>query len=222
MSNGGVIGRGIDRFDLYSCMTVPIHVMNRYQTTLASLVLALSGVFCMPACAAREVAGVRFDDQTSLASQPLVLNGAGVRVKMIIKVYAVGLYVAHKETASADILNQSGPKSVRIVMLRNVSAEKLTDALMEGIVDNVSPADLRALQPRLEELEAAMRNAGEAVKGAQIQLDYLPGIGTRVSMGGKPLGKDIAGEDFYRALLKIWLGEHPSDRSLKDDLLGQT
>lgn len=222
MSNGGVPGSGKDRFDLNGCFTVPIHEMTRFQMTLAGMLLALSSLCVTSAYAAREVAGVRFDDQTSLASQPLVLNGAGVRVKMIIKVYAVGLYVPHKETAPAGILNQSGPKSVRIVMLRNVSAEKLTDALIEGIVDNVSPADLHALQPRLEELEAAMRSAGEAVKGAQIQLDYLPGIGTRASMGGKQLGKDIAGEDFYRALLKIWLGDHPSDRSLKGDLLGQS
>jgi hypothetical protein len=65
-----------------------------------------------------------------------------------------------------------------------------------------------------------MRGAGEAAKGAQIQLDYVPGVGTRVSMGGKMLGKEIPGEDFYRALLMIWLGDHPSDRSLKSDLLG--
>ena len=196
--------------------------MNRSQSTLATLVLALSSVWSLSAHAAREVAGVRFEDQASLASQPLVLNGAGVRVKMIIKVYAVGLYVPRKETAPAAILNQSGPKSIRIVMLRSVSGEKLANALTEGIVDNVSPADLLNLQPRIDELEAAMLSAGEAVKGAQIQLDYLPGIGTRVTMGGKPLGKDIAGEDFYRALLKIWLGDHPSDRSLKGDLLGQS
>jgi len=196
--------------------------MNRFQSTLATLVLALSSVWSLSAHAAREVAGVRFEDQASLASQPLVLNGAGVRVKMIIKVYAVGLYVPRKETAPAAILNQSGPKSIRIVMLRSVSGEKLANALTEGIVDNVSPADLLNLQPRIDELEAAMLSAGEAVKGAQIQLDYLPGIGTRVTMGGKPLGKDIAGEDFYRALLKIWLGDHPSDRSLKGDLLGQS
>lgn len=112
--------------------------------------------------------------------------------------------------------------SIRIVMLRDVSAEKLTEALMQGINDNVSAADRQSLQPRLDALEAAMRNAGEATKGSQIQLDYLPGIGTRVTMGGKPLGRDIAGDDFFRALLKIWLGERPSDRSLKGDLLGQS
>ncbi len=43
--------------------------------------------------AAREVGGVRFEDQLTLADQALVLNGVGMRVKMIIKVYAVGLYV---------------------------------------------------------------------------------------------------------------------------------
>lgn len=196
-------------------------VMNRLQSIAASLAFMLATTMATPCLAARDVAGVHFDDQTTLANQPLVLNGAGVRVKMIIKVYAVGLYVPRKDTSPAAILNQPGAKSIRIVMLRDVSAEKLTEALMQGINDNVSAADRQSLQPRLDALEAAMRSAGEASKGAQIQLDYLPGIGTRVSMGGKPLGRDIAGEDFYRALLKIWLGERPSDRSLKGDLLGQ-
>jgi hypothetical protein len=196
--------------------------MNRFKMRLSALALLGLATCCQASLAAREVAGVRFEDQASLANQPLVLNGAGVRVKMIIKVYAVGLYVPHKDTVPAAILNQPGPKSVRIVMLRDVSAEKLTDALIQGIVDNLSVPERRALQPRLDELETAMRNAGEASKGALIQLDYLPGVGTRVTMGGKPLGKDIVGEDFYRALLKIWLGDKPSDRSLKSNLLGQS
>lgn len=195
---------------------------KRFKSTLASLTFLIACALSTPCSAAREVAGVHFDDQASLGNQPLVLNGAGVRVKMIIKVYAVGLYVPHKDTTPAALINQPGPKSIRIVMLRDVSAEKLTDALIQGINDNVSVADRRVLQPRLDELESAMRGAGEATKGAQIQLDYLPGVGTHITMAGKQLGKDIAGEDFYRALLKIWLGEKPSDRSLKGDLLGQS
>jgi hypothetical protein len=195
--------------------------MNRFQSFLAMLVV-LAATWSSPVAAAREVAGVRFDEQTSLANQPLVLNGAGVRVKMIIKVYAVALYVPRKDTSAAALLSQAGPKSIRIVMLRDVSADKLTEALIQGINDNVSAAERRSLESRLDELEAAMRSAGEAPKGAQIQLDYLPGSGTHVTLGGKTLGKDIAGEDFYRALLKIWLGDKPSDRSLKGDLLGQS
>ena len=34
-------------------------------------------------------------------------------------------------------------------------------------------------------------------------------------------GKDIAGEDFYRALLRIWLGNKPVQDDLKQALLGK-
>lgn len=196
--------------------------MNKLKPTAAALAFILTAALATPCCAARDVAGVHFDDQTSLGNQALVLNGAGVRVKMIIKVYAVGLYVPRKDTNAAAILNQPGPKAIRIVMLRDVSAEKLTDALLQGLNDNISAADRQILQPRLDILESAMRNAGEATKGSQIELSYVPGVGTHVTMSGKPLVRDIAGEDFYLALLKIWLGDKPSDRSLKGDLLGQS
>lgn len=195
--------------------------MNRLKSIAAALAFMLATFLVAPCCAARDVAGVRFEDQASLGNQPLVLNGAGVRAKMIIKVYAIGLYVPRKDTVPAAIISQPGPKSIRIVMLRNVSAEKLTESLMQGIIDNLSAADRLSLQPRLDALEAAMLNAGEANKGSQIVLDYLPGIGTHVTLNGQSLVKDITGDDFYRALLKIWLGERPSDRSLKNDLLGQ-
>jgi len=195
--------------------------MKSIIQTTAALIWALALLCPMFGHAAREVAGVSFEDQLSLANQTLVLNGAGVRVKMIIKVYALGLYVPRKGNTPEAILTQPGPKSVRIVMLRDVSAERLTDALISGITSNIGAAERTALQPRLIELEQGMRNAGEAVKGALIELNYVPGIGTRASMAGKPLCKDIAGEDFYRALLKIWLGEHPSDGDLRSALLGQ-
>ncbi|MGC4060581.1 MAG: chalcone isomerase family protein [Aquabacterium sp.] len=194
--------------------------MNRIKRGLMTLACLSTLLQAVPAHAARDVAGIRFEDQCNVANQALVLNGAGVRVKMIIKVYAVGLYVPRKDTAAGAILNQSGAKSVRIVMLRDVSGDKLAEALVTGVTDNLAAAERVGLQPRLEQLENAMRNAGQASRGAQIQIDYLPGVGTHITMGGKPLGKDIAGEDFYRALLMVWLGEHPSDRSLKSDLLG--
>lgn len=196
--------------------------MKQISNGARALALGLALTWACTAASARLVAGVNFDEQFNLANQALVLNGVGVRVKLIIKVYAVGLYVPQKGGDPASILEQSGPKSIRIVMLRNVSAEQLTEALMQGINDNVLPAERSGLQSRLDELEAAMRRAGEASKGSQIQLDYVPGVGTRVSMSGKPLCRDIAGDDFYRALLRIWLGDKPSDRSLKSNLLGQS
>ena len=52
-----------------------------------------------------------------------------------------------------------------------------------------------------------------------ILLDYLPGAGTRVTINQDNKGT-IPGDDFNRALLRIWLGEKPADGSLKKAMLG--
>ena len=53
-----------------------------------------------------------------------------------------------------------------------------------------------------------------------IALDWQPASGTALLVNGAPQGKPIAGEDFYRALLRIWLGDKPVQDDLKKALLG--
>ena len=52
-----------------------------------------------------------------------------------------------------------------------------------------------------------------------ITLDWT-GAGTQLLVQGKPAGRPIEGEDFYRALLRIWLGDKPVQDDLKKALLG--
>ena len=61
----------------------------------------------------------------------------------------------------------------------------------------------------------------EAKKGMRITLDWLSAAGTTVTVNGKAAGLPILGEDFYRALLKIWLGDKPVQDDLKKALLGE-
>ncbi|HET8869264.1 MAG TPA: chalcone isomerase family protein [Aquabacterium sp.] len=187
--------------------------------TLA-LGLALSCALAGPAHAVQEVAGVKFDDSTTLAGQQLQLNGAGLRRMMIIKVYAIGLYVPKRDVNSMSIVNQPGPKSVQVVLLRDVDAGRLTDALVGGVEANSSPTELAALRSRLDEMASNLRKTGEVTEGTVVRLDYVPNQGTTVSNNGKVVVRDMPGEDFYRALLRIWLGEHPADKGLKERLLG--
>jgi len=49
----------------------------------------------------------------------------------------------------------------------------------------------------------------------------IAGSGTVLVINGAARGKPIAGEDFYRALLRIWLGEHPVQDDLKKAVLGE-
>ena len=166
-----------------------------------------------------EVEGVRIEDKTRVANADLTLNGAGLRKRAFFKVYAMGLYVPQKSSNAAALLEQPGPKRVAIHMLRDVSADAFNEALADGIRANHSDADVKALEPRIKELGAIITQVGEAKKGMAIHLDWT-GSETQVLIQGKPTGKPIAGQDFYRALLRVWLGDKPVQDDLKKSLLG--
>ncbi|HVJ10496.1 MAG TPA: chalcone isomerase family protein [Burkholderiales bacterium] len=171
------------------------------------------------AAMAAEVAGVKIDDKTRIGSTELVLNGAGLRKRAFFQVYAMGVYVQQRSGNAATVVEQPGPKRVAIHMLRNVGADAFNEALADGIRANSSEAEAKALEPRLKELGAIIGGVGEAKKGMAIHLDWT-GAETQVVIQGKPVGKPIAGEDFYRALLRIWVGDRPVQDDLKKALLG--
>jgi hypothetical protein len=169
---------------------------------------------------AAEVAGVRIDDKTRVANADLALNGAGLRKRAFFQVYAIGLYLPQKSSSTAAVLEQPGPKRVSIHMLRDVSADAFNEALADGIRANHPEAEAKALEPRVKELTAIIAELKEAKKGMAIALDWQPQSGTVMVVNGTARGKPIAGEDFYRALLRIWIGDKPVQDDLKKALLG--
>jgi hypothetical protein len=164
-----------------------------------------------------EVAGVQIPE----TDQQLVLNGAGLRKRAFFQVYAIGLYLPEKKSAAADAIAAAGAKRVAITMLRDVDADQFAGALTDGMKDNVSEAEMKAFEPRVKQLVAIMAEMKQAKKGMRITLDWLPAGGTQVTVDGKAAGTPIPGDDFYRALLKIWLGENPVQADLKKALLGE-
>lgn len=75
-------------------------------------------------------------------------------------------------------------------------------------------------QGRLDEMLALMKTFGSVKKGTTIHMNLVPGAGTRVLVDGAQKGADIPGDDFFNAILKIWLGKSPVDEDLKEALLG--
>jgi hypothetical protein len=186
---------------------------------LTSALLVFAALAAAGTTFGAEVEGVRIEDKTRVANADLTLNGAGLRKRAFFKVYAMGLYVPQKSSNAAALLEQPGPKRVAIHMLRDVSADAFNEALADGIRANHSDADVKALEPRIKELGAIITQVGEAKKGMAIHLDWT-GSETQVLIQGKPTGKPIAGQDFYRALLRVWLGDKPVQDDLKKSLLG--
>jgi hypothetical protein len=184
---------------------------------LLIILLALSAL-SLPARAV-EVGGVPIAPtaEVTVNAPALTLNGAGMRKKFFMSVYVGALYLPSKAVTAQEVLAQSGPKRVLLHFVYDeLSAPKLVDAWNEGFAANNSDAELAPLRARIGQFNALFTTAR---KGDVITLDYLPGERTRVSHNGQTKGT-IPGEDFNKALLKIWLGDKPVTEDLKKALLG--
>ena len=184
----------------------------------AAVITAIASTPVLAQTVERE--GAKLESSLQLGGTTLQLNGVGVRTRAVFKVYVAGLYVPAKSNNAAALLAQSGPRRLSLTMLRNVDAESFTSPLNDGLQKNHSEAQLAALKPRIDAFNAAFKAIGEAKKGDTILLEYLPDSGTRILVNGQPRSPNIAGEDFYTALLRIWLGDKPADDDLKKGLLG--
>lgn len=168
-----------------------------------------------------EVAGVPFSETATVAGQPLILNGAGLRKKVFFKVYAMGFYLPAKAGTADAALNSPAPQRIRIHTLRDLSADQLESALIEGMKNNLDEAAFVALKPRIDAFAALLRGIGSAPEGTEILLDRLPGKGVQLTVGSEVRGQPVAGDDFARALLSVWLGKVPAQDDLKTALLGK-
>jgi hypothetical protein len=192
--------------------------MHWMKTLAAGAVLAVT--MALPAAAAVDVGGYKFDDTVKVAGKDLKLNGAGMRTKFVIKVYAAGLYLPEKSKAVADILKQEGPRRVMLQMARDVSSEDFGKAFMDGINENVDKAEKQKIVAQIGKFGEMFAGVDGLKKGDVLHIDWIPGSGTVCELNGKKLIENVPDINFYNALLRIWLGDKPADRSLKPALLG--
>lgn len=187
------------------------------QMTVKKMLVSL---FCALALNAQalEIKGVKVEESAQVGDSALVLNGAGMRVKLMFKVYVAGLYLTQKLSEASAVINDSGNKRISMHFLRNVEADALLGGMNDGFTDNNTKADMAAIEPQMKAFRQMMASAKEVKQGDEIVLD-LTSAGTKVSLNGKLLGH-IDGEAFNRALLRVWLGSKPVDAPLKNSLLG--
>jgi hypothetical protein len=182
---------------------------------------ALALAVALPAVAAVDVSGYKFEDTAKVAGKDLKLNGAGMRTKFVIKVYAAGLYLPEKKTSVAEVLRQDGPRRVTLIMARDVSSEDFGKAFMDGLNDNVDKAEKSKIVSQIGKFGEMFAMVDGLKKGDVLHIDWLPANGTHIELNGKTLIDNVPDISFYNALLRIWLGDKPVDRSLKPALLGE-
>lgn len=185
-----------------------------------SLCATLALGLLLPTVSAMEIDGVRFEDKARLGGKQLPLNGTGLRQGFVVKGYAAALYLPERARNATVVLGSPGPKRLQIRPLREVESTQFVRVLNDGLRENHSEMQMQLLSDRVAQLERTMAQVGNAHRGDIINFDFTPDGGTAVTLNGIPRGQAIPGEDFYQAVLRIFLGEHPVDRNLKRGLLG--
>ncbi|WP_238587403.1 chalcone isomerase family protein [Cupriavidus sp. IDO] len=193
---------------------------HRLRHQLATLCISVTLGALLPAAGASVIEGMRFDDAARVGGKELQLNGTGLRAGLVLKGYVAALYLPEKARNATVVLGTSGSKRLQLRMLRETDPVTFVKAMQKGMRQNHSELQLQMLSARLVQLEQTMDQVGTAHKGDVINIDFSPDSGTVVAINGTPRGRPIPGEDFYQAVLRIFLGDNPVDRDVKRGLLG--
>lgn len=190
--------------------------ITRCMAGLAGLILSL-GVLAAPV----EISGIKLDDPLDLRGTQLSLNGAGIRYKVIFKVYVVGLYLGKKAATSEEAYAAAGSKRISITMLREIDSNELGKAFTKAFEENAPKAEMSRLIPGLIRMGQIFSEQKKLLANDNFTIDWIPGTGTVISVKGKPQGDPIKEPEFFNAMLRIWLGPKPADWKLRDELLGK-
>jgi hypothetical protein len=185
----------------------------RTLVAAAALLTAVPGL-------AREVGGLEVPEATACAGRTLRLNGAGVRRKVFIGVYVGALYLESSASDPAAILAADAPWKMTLSFLRDVGHERILAAFVDAFDHNSRAEELAELHAGLARFHAEVMSTLTVRAGQQLVLDYRPGLGSTLTVPSGATSR-VEGKRFADALLRTWIGEHPTDGALKDALLGR-
>ena len=181
-------------------------------------VIIIAVIMMTSLATAAQIGKVTLPDSLMAGKDKLLLNGAGFRKKLFIKVYAGGLYLKQKNTDYQKIIDGDDPMAIRMHFVYDgVSSKKLIDGWNEGF-NNATGGNITPIKTEIEQFNSFFSE--EAKKNDIYDLIYIPVEGVSVYIRGELKGA-IKGFDFKRALFGIWLGEKPADAKLKKGMLGK-
>ena len=165
------------------------------------------------------VEGVNLPTSFSQDSTKLVLNGAGVRSYLFIKVYVAGLYLPTKNHNAEEIIEADEPSMIRMhAVSRAFTSERMANTVREQF-EKSNKGHTAELQTRIDML--CNRLAEENIqKGDECDIRYTPNEGIRFFKNGKDINILLTGLDLKQALWRNYIGETPADEDLKKGLLG--
>ncbi|MAA72126.1 MAG: chalcone isomerase [Bermanella sp.] len=166
---------------------------------------------------AKEIAGVNLPDSMNAQNQALALNGAGIRSKFFMDIYAAGLYLAESSQEAKSIIAQDKPMALRLHITSGLlSSEKMESATREGF-EKSTGGNTAEIKDTIETFIATFKDG--IVENDVFDFVYVPSAGVNVFKNGE-LKTTVEGLKFKQALFGIWLSEDAVQSDLKEGLLG--
>ena len=190
------------------------------RRALHALFLAAGLCWGSAALASMEIAGIKVEDNITIAGTKLQLNGAGIRYKGPFKVYVCDLYTTQPVKSLDELIAAPGPKRLTMTFLREINSADFGKLLTRGIEDNTPKNEMSKIIPgmiRMGDIFAANKSFAP---GDVCALEWDPAKGLSIWAKGKLQAEPFKDPAFFKALMSIWFGQTPADWKLKDALLG--
>lgn len=170
------------------------------------------------ATAQTKVGGVSLPDSETFQGETLKLNGAGVREKLWIDLYAGGLYLSEKSSDASAIVASNSPMSIKLhIVSKLITSDKMIEAVNDGF-ESSTDGKTAPLASKIEKFRSFFME--KIQKNDVFDIVYLPSKGVVAYKNDKELGT-IEGMEFKKALFGIWLSNKPADDDLKEAMLGK-
>jgi hypothetical protein len=202
------------------------------RITIVGLILSVMVPFLLYGEFKEPKTGVGFSETMNYEGTDLILTGAGLRSKMMFKVYAGALYIdstaksaleQYKSKASKPdqsvydaIADGNFAKMFLLHFVREVDSEKIIEAFKESLEKNV---DTKAPDVQ-KDAEAFLTASKVDMKEGQEMKVFIKGDEITVTT---PAGSSqpIKNSKLAGAVSRIWLGKEPISEDLKKGMVSR-
>lgn len=185
--------------------------MKRFAAlTCISFLLALS------TASAAQMDGVTFPNEVDVGGKRLILNGLALRTYSLLRIhiYVAALYLEHRSSDPAAILNSPEDKVLMFRFSRDIGADAARKSWRETFDENC-PAPCKYYP---EPITRFLANV-PAVREGDLSTLVFTKRALEISMNGHPLG-EITDPDFARLVLATFIGARPTAPAVKLEMLG--
>lgn len=161
------------------------------------------------------VGGACFAGEIEITSETVPIRGAGTLTYLGFRVYSAALYARPEGTALVDA-GTSEPLRLVLHYHRKIEKADINKSTIKALNSNPD-VNVPAIQTALDQM---MTYHQDVKSGDRYELTFEPGRGMRVVFNGTEKGF-VAGDEFARAYLGMWLSDHPLSKSLRQKLIGE-